>query len=57
MLQRTEKIKNKSTVYNNETLAELLAKLGVVKVKSYPCTPTITAKAVTVIEEPPAMKI
>lgn len=50
MLTRTERIKNNSPEHHarlfaesKETLEELLTRLGVKKVKSYPCTPELKA--------------
>lgn len=46
MLTRTERIKNNNPEHHRklfaeskETIDEMLEKLGVIKVKSYPCTP------------------
>ena len=55
MLTKTERISNKSVTQTTETLEELLARFGVMKVKSYPCTPNVTAK--TAIEEPKELKL
>ena len=55
MLQRTNKISNKSDSTNKETLAELLARLGVTKVKSYPCTPEVKSQKQP--QQPELMKL